>query len=76
MCGAFYRARISLSSNAENVKIKTKSLFIIPGRFYRFLMVMAVTAKGSPHLPSFKSISSFSTDKTNFFSMRLFCGLM
>lgn len=44
------------------------------GRFYRFGMVVAVSANGSPYLPSFKSISSFSADKTTFFSMRLFCG--
>ena len=51
-----------------------KSLLIIPGRFYRFSMVMAILANGSPYLSSIKSISSFSADKTNYFSMRLFCG--
>ena len=30
MCDASFRARISISSNAENVKIKMKSLLIIP----------------------------------------------
>ena len=42
MCGASFRARISISSNGKNVKIKMKSLLILPGRFYMFLMVMAV----------------------------------
>ena len=51
-----------------------KSLLIIPGRFYRFSMVMAVSANGSPYLSPSKNISSFSEVKTNFFSMRLFCG--
>ena len=73
-CGTFFRARISISSNGKNVKIKMKTLLIIPGRFYRFLMVMAVSANGSPHLSSFKCISPFSADKINFSSMRLFCG--
>ena len=51
-----------------------KSLLIIPGRFYRFSMMMAVLVNGSPYLSSFKCISPFSADKTNYFSMRLFCG--
>ncbi len=51
-----------------------KSLLIIPGRFYRFWMMMAVSAYGSPYSSSFKSISSFSADKTNYFFLRLFCG--
>ena len=74
MCGTFFRARISISSNGKNVKIKMKSLLIIPGRFYRFWMMMAVSAYGSPYSSSFKSISSFSADKTNYFFLRLFCG--
>ncbi len=74
MCGTFFRVKISISSNGKNVKIKMKSLLIIPGRFYGFSMVMAVSANGSPHLSPFKSIFLFSADKTNFFSMRLFCG--
>ena len=51
-----------------------KTLLITPGRFYWFLMVMAVSEEGSPYLSSFKSISSFFSRETNFFSMRLFCG--
>ena len=48
-----------------------KSLLIIPGRFYRFSARKVISANGSPYLSSFKNISSFSADKTNFFSMRL-----
>ena len=51
-----------------------KTLLIIPGRFYRFSAKKEIPANGSPDLPSFKMISLFSADKTNFFSMRLFCG--
>lgn len=52
-----------------------KTLLIIPGRFYWFWMVMAVSANKSPYLPSFKNTSPFFSRETNFFSMRLFCGL-
>ena len=51
-----------------------KSRLIIPGRFYRFSARKEISANRSPYLFPFKSISSFSADKTTFFSMRLFCG--
>ena len=48
-----------------------KSLFIIPDRFYGLLTRKEILTNGSPYLFPFKITSSFSTDKTIFFSMRL-----
>ena len=57
MCGASFRARISISSNEKNVKIKMKSLLIIPGRFYRFWIVMAVSTNELPSLSPYQEYS-------------------
>ena len=43
-----------------------KSLLIIPGRFYRFSMMMAVSAYGSPYSSSFKAFPPFQQIKPTF----------
>ena len=62
MCGTSFRARISISSNGKNVKIKMKSLFIIPidstgfRREKRFRRMDQLVYPISRTFPSFQQI--------------------